>query len=371
MFSTEYKRGTNKFQYTPGIASPIITGMVASVNPNGFTATVVTGDNKLMSAVPILNTYGTYFTQDLTWLKSLNGTNVVLIYLGNQYYILATMPFETLDAQKREDGLGDPRLEFPSSSGVSGGKDDDAYNRLTFKNYSGRRANDLFDGDKILRAEGNSEVSALRGGVARLKGGPLAQIIFTKFKEMGMLITRTFKHFSDFGEINHTHTKEGRTGVHIQGGADYKEETHPKDPRWTVQAWLGDCPKASKEARFHLKVNNKDISDYVSISFDIKGNIYLDTTRDDTQNIGRHSTHDIAKNRTITVGKDMLTDVKGKYTLKIGKDSDIQIKGTANQKVGGSYSLKVGGSCNIQAGGPVNIKSSSRVAVTAPQVKFN
>lgn len=371
MSSTEFNRTTTRFTKNPQLPPNLLTGTVSSVNVNSFTVTVVTGDNSLHSNVPVLDVYGTYMNQDVTWLKSLSGTNVLLVYLFDRYYVLAVIPFEIVDASKREDRVGDERLEFPSGSGVDGGADSGSYGKLTYKNFSGRRPTDIFDGDKIIRAEGGAEVSLLRGGIARLRGGPLCQLILTKFKELGMLITRTFKHFTDFGEVEYTHNEEGRVGMHLKGGADYKQETHPKDPKWTVQAWIGDCPEDSEDTRLYLKVNDINLQNYVTVSFDIGGNISLDATKDEFKDIGRNSNIDIAKDRTITVGKNLLKDIKNNYTLNVGNNKDVSISGSYNGKVSSGYNLQVGGSCNIKAGGSVNIQGGSAVNIKGSVIKFN
>lgn len=371
MLNSEYPQIKSRYLNNDATTTPIITGVVTSVNPNGFTVTVVTGNNKLHTGVPILNLYGTYLNQDLTWLKSLNGTNVALIWLADRYYVLATIPFETVDALKREDKIGEERLEFPSGFGLEGGKDEDTYNKLTYKNYSGRRANDFFDGDKILRADGNSEVSVLRGGVAKLKGGPLSQIIFSKFKDLGMLVTRVFKHFSDFGEINFTHNDKGRVGMHLKGGADYKTETHPTKELWTVQAWVGDCPQASKNARLHIKVNDPHKSEYVTMIFDTRGNISLDTSKSEFVDIGKNSETNIKEDKSLTIGKNFFTDVKNKYTLNIGADKEVTVRGSEKRTVKSMYNLTVSGNCNIKSSGAVNITGGSQVSVKGPMIRFN
>ena len=321
--STRYSRASNPSNET-------ITGTVSSVNIKNYTVTVVSGNEKTYSNTPILDTYGSYFNQDITWLKSLLGTTVACVWLVDRYYVLGVLPFEHT-AEEEE-------LAFPVATGEHGGAKEDSYGTLGGKVFKGRRANDIYDGDKILKAGNGGELSLLREGVARLKAGPLSQFILGRFKEFGRLITRVFKHFTDFGEVEHYHTDEGRVGLYIKGGADYKEESHPSKAKWTVQSWIGDYPD-DPDSRLYIRVNEKENSEFVTLKFDIGGNLTLETSQNDTQDIGNERVHNIVSDESINVGGDAARNVSGNW--------------------------------DVYVSGEINITSDTIVNVTAPTINLN
>ena len=342
----EYGETKTRFSKPSRPTLEIITGTVSKVNVNSYTVTVVSGEDKVYKNIPILNVYGTYFNQDITWLKSMLGTTVCLVWLMDRYYVLAVMPIE--------HAPGEEQLGYEVTDGECGGQDKDSYGSFGGKNFKGRRANDFYDSDKIIRAESGGELSLLREGVARLKAGPLAQFILGRFKEFGKLVTRVFKHFTDFGEVEHYHTDEGRVGLHVKGGASYKEETHPDAAKWTVQAWVGDDPD-NEDSRLHIKVNDPNQVEYVELTMDINGDFTLETSNDDIQLIGNNRNHSVDGDSEETIGGD--------YKISVG--------GNASISVDGDVDIEAGGNINIEAGGDVNVTSDSAVNVEAPEINLN
>ena len=332
--------GGTKTRFTTASRPPvnIITGTVSKVNVNSYTVTVISGEDKIYSNIPVLNVYGTYFNQDITWLKSMLGTTVCLVWLLDRYYVLGVLPVEHTPSEEQ--------LGYEVTDGECGGQDKDSYGSFGGKNFKGRRANDFYDSDKILRADDGAELSLLREGIARLKAGPLSQFILGRFKEFGRLITRVFKHYTDFGEVEHYHTEEGRVGLHVKGGASYKEETHPDAAKWTVQAWIGDYPD-NEDSRLHVKVNDPNQVEYVELTMDINGDFTLETSNDDIQLIGNNRNHSVDGDSEETVGGD--------YKIIVGGDADIE----------------AGGDVDIEAGGDVNLTAGSIVNVEAPMINLN
>lgn len=314
----------NKTKYTtdsrPGLS--IITGTVTAVNINSFTVNVTAGEDKVFNSIPIINTVGTYFHQDIIWLKSLLGTTVCLVWLVDRYYVLGILPIEHAVSEKQ--------LGYPVTDQECGGQDSDSYGNLGYKNFKARRANDFYDADKVLRSDNGGELSLLREGLVRLKAGPLSQFILGRFKEFGRLITRVFKHFTDFGEVEHYHTSEGRVSHHSKGGACYEEEAHPNVAKWTFWEWRGDFPD-DPNARWRVEVNDKEQTQYVYLTYDIKGDAHLETSRDNNREIGRDENQEIAENKTTEIGKNL--------TEEIGAEKNITVGGATNHESGSPHSI--------------------------------
>ncbi len=402
MTSFEFPTDKTRFTRSSRPEVPFVTAVVNGVNPNLFTVNAVAGQDKVYSNIPILDTYGTYFNNDVTWLKSLLGTNVILMWIIDRYYVLGTLPFES---KHDEETLGQN-----ISDGECGGKDEESYKKLRRHNFSGRRSTDFYEADKVLRAGSGGELGLFREGVARLKAGPLAQFILGRFKEFGKLVTRIFSHFSDFGEVNHIHNDEGRVGLNVKGGAVYEDETDPENPKWTVQAWLGDYPD-DEDSRLHVRVNSKNNVEFIELTMDINGDFKLETSQDDIQMIGNNRDHEIdedfdlsiGNDYTIKVGNDLNIEVKGNkdeeigsdyklkvgedldievesdkdeeigsnYTVKVGDSLDIDVQSSKDERVGSNYSLNVNGNLDISVNGSANIESSSMVSISAPMVSIN
>lgn len=223
-------------------------GLVTDFNTTTFTADVKLSTMEFLTSVPILGMYGTPHGTDMVWLNNFRGATVVLIALNNQYYILSILP------QMVQETLN------PTNTGATVPTDDakaleDVRRKGAYRNFNPNRPSDMLSGDKVLRAEGGAEVSVMQGGVTRMKASSMAQFILGKFKDFGRLITRRFQIFSDFGEVDFFHTKEGKVGLSIKGGASYADETHPSKEKWTVLLSMGHC-ESDESHRLYVETLN-------------------------------------------------------------------------------------------------------------------
>ena len=151
--------------------------------------------------------------------------------------------------------------------------------------------------------------------------------VLCKFKDLGRLVTRVFQHFTDFGEINITHNSSGRVGLHLKGGADFINETHPLKARWTVQAWLGDHP-GSETDRLHVMVNDPGNNQRVELSFTTEGKVFLKTTSDKTEQIGADHITEVTGNKSLAVKGDHSETVDGnRSTVVSGKEEVVFLSG--------------------------------------------
>ena len=245
-------------------------GMVVDFNPATALCTVKLDKGGFVRNVPILGMYGAQHGTDLSTAGNLRGAIVVLIKVYAQLYVLNTVPTQlTADFKVSEDSV---------NPGYGGG-DKTTYGKGVDLERTAMRTTEYIPGDKIERAEGGAESSLFKEGLALLKASPLCQFSLNRVKDLGRLVTRIFQHFSDFGEVNYTHSESGRVGLNIKGGAEFTEETHPSKSNWTVQVWVGDNPSNSED-RLFVKVNDKDQTELVTIAVDIDGNIKTYATKD-------------------------------------------------------------------------------------------
>lgn len=285
-------------QDSPGAL--IRSGTVISVNPRTYTAVVKMPDIEAAQSVGMLNIYGASYGEDLVWLQNLRGAEVLLIKYANQYYILGTKPVQVTETD-------DTIVEGVTDTG-HGGADPNSYQRrLDYRSFNPNRPSDILPGDKVIRADDGAEISLQRGGIAVLKGSPMAQIILGKVKDFLRILSRRVQWFTDFGELIFKHESTGRVGLEVHGGADFTSETHPSKALWTVQSWLGDYPNDS-QSRLFIRVNDVSNSQFVTLRMGIDGTVELETTQDKMETIGAQADE--------RVGTTKLSLSNGQMTLQ-------------------------------------------------------
>ena len=327
-------------QTKPG-ASVSDIGTVIDINPKTFTADVVLKGGRSMQGVAFVGLYGSPFGQDLTWLQNLRGAVVKLTKIDGEYFIIHTLPTELVDSTKEH------QYSIPATQAGVGGDDNLTYKKGTFADYSGNRNTAFLPSDKE--------------GVVRLRAGALAQLLLGRYKDFARLVTRVYQFFSDFGEMNSTHDA-GRVGLHIKGGADFKEETHPNMKKWTVQVWYGDFPD-DPNARLHIRVNDADNTEYVTLQYGIDGCQVLDMSQDDTQTVGNDRDHVIVNDESVTVGGNASKMVTGDTLTTVSGNAINQVTGNDTQNITGSWTINVVGAASII--------SASKITLTAPSISLN
>jgi hypothetical protein len=347
-------------------------GTVIDVNPATFSADVALEGGRSLQGVGFIGVYGSPFGQDITWIHNLRGAVVKLALIGREYFIIHTLPGEIAE----KDDIHSSTI--PVTEAETGGADELTYKDIGFSDYSGNRNTSFLQADKVLRADADTEVSVWKAGIVRLKAGPLAQFILNKYKAFARLVSRTYQFFSDFGEVASTHDSSGRVGLHIKGGADFTNETHPSSEKWTIQVWYGNYP-GDPDARLHIKVNDADETNSVELQYDINGNQTLDVSNDDTQTIGNDKDHTIVGDETITVGGDSSKSIVGDEAKSVGGNKTTTVLGnnlsstTGNdtQEVTGNLIHTVTGTWTVNVVGPVVLQSATAVTVTAPVISLN
>lgn len=354
-------------------------GVVTDVNPRSFSLDVKVENSEVYTGVQVLNIYGAAYSRDLVWLNEYRGAQVLLVYVLNRYFVLGTIPQKV--SVDNESTYTSELLE-PEY----GGDAERTYKQAVSKNYKCDRPTDLFQSDKVLHNSDGSTIGIFKGGIAKLKASPLAQIIAMKFKDLIRIVARNLQIFTDFGEMEVKHNEQGKTTYSIKGGADFKTETHPNEAKWTVQIEAGHH-EDNPDSRLWIKVNDKEENESVILTFDIKGNMTLETTKDSVHNIGQDEKINIARdreesigqdekiniarNREETIGNDLSTTVSNNAELNVMNEYDVLVGADKSETVTGSSMETVAGSKTLNAGKTITIVASQAITISAPKVSIN
>lgn len=372
------REGFNSLLTSPSRSDVLRLGTVVDCNTSSYTVDVKLTEVDTLTDVPVLNLYGASHGKDLAWLSDLRGALVALVRIQSQYYVMGTVPISTRSANL--DNVS-PALE-PGY----GGENTYTYSKAAHAIHSSGRPTDFLPGDKILRSSSGAMLGIFMEGISLLKASPLCQIVLSRFRDLLRIVSRRVQVFSDFGELHVEHTPQGRVGTHLMGGASFAEETHPSQAKWTVQVWVGDDP-ANPDNRLHIRVNDKDNGEYVTLELDQLGNMVLDTSKDRIATHGQDEKIDVARDRSVTVGNNedlsvgvdqtesvgsnVTRTVGGNVSETIGGSRSISVAGTSTSNVSGSQTSNISGTSTTTASSTLTIISSASVIIQAPKIKLN
>ena len=325
----------------------IETGTIISVNVAKGVCDILLPRGAFLYDVPILGTAGSAHSGGYSWLSDYRGAVVAILSINGTPYILATVPVPSV-----------PKV--PTSPEVTSTQTGEG-NTLTYgresgtHDYSGGRGNAFLPGDKYLAADGGAELLLGREGFVVLKASSLAQIIMSALRDNLRIVAREFELFTDFGVVRCSHAGDGRTGLTIEGGAEYGTEAAPDGGVSTVHLHMGDTPDAP-EARFGVRVNSVDGTEFVGLVFRKDGVLVLGTSKDAIFSVGKDCSVTIEGDSILQVAGSEIVEVGGEERSVIGK-RELMTTADETHSVGGDMNLQVAGTLNIGAGG-ISISSS-------------
>lgn len=294
---------SSPYHYPENVYDTFILGVVTDYSPATYTCDVKLHNGPHIQSIPVLGVYGPQFGTDISTPTKLRGATVILLRVYNQLYVLSPVPSQMKTGFKVS--------ESTTPAGY-GGSNEHTYGQPVDRDFSSLRSKEYMPGDRIDRVDGGAESGLLQEGVAYLKVSSLCQFILCKFRDLGRLVSRVFQHFTDFGEVHFTHNDQGRVGVHVKGGADFLNETHPSKAKWTVQAWIGDHP-GDETDRLHIRVNDPGDSEFVEFTFNTLGEVFMETTGKKTLKVGKDHIENVDGDRKTTViGNETVTILDGK-----------------------------------------------------------
>lgn len=379
------------------------TGTVISANPSTLTCDIIKTEGGIEYNVPIANTMGGLFSNDIQWSNNLRGALVYYAEIDGSYYVLGTLPYPRKRGQA---------VHAPSVHTEIGGDNMQTYGASENASYAGSRESDYQPNDKVIVSDGDAKVVFMGEGGLALHASPLSKIFMGSGMDFIKIICRAFDLFTDFGSFSFAHGSSGRTGLTIKGGAVYGEEAQPEVGTNTVFMYLGDTNEAP-EVRFGVRVTDvagnefgaialgkdgrlilttsknaivmigEDVSGLVdqNVYWETKGNQHLKVRLNSKREIGMNETVEIlgkldtlvVKDETRTVNGNRKTSISGSETVDIGGPRTTNVGGDDNLTVAGwhnlscegyggdcnSWGITVKGSENHKVGGGVNYKCSS------------
>ena len=198
---------------------------------------------------------------------------------------------------------------------------------------------DILPGDWVQRGTDGNLFGLLGGGVALMKGSPLAQVRAHLLQDLVEIISRNYRHVTDMGEFTVTNT-DGRVNMRFRGASDQLSESGVDEQRWTIKMDLGaegdlfnfELCTAENQTLFKLHVDSSGGCEI----FGVNGVALTSGSRAGGRHTEEHTTD---SSRTVT----------GDRASSTGGDETREISGAATTNVGSDYELSANNDIRIQA----------------------
>ena len=373
----------------------LFTGLVTFVNTKRYSCDVKVDDVSIIHDAFVMNAAGGPQQIEVSWLSNLLGAEVVVARFGNRHVVLGTVPNPTdrnitvsdLIAMDGEyTPAGDAAAENISFPDGQFNLEDPTGQPVSF--YKNGYTNFL-PGDKVIAADGGASLGVYRGGLAVLKGSPLAQIVMGGSDNFMDIVARELRIFTDYGSLGFTHGSSGKTSFNIMGGAAYRESSPvgirndkgelidpakfdsskdnaaqevAKDSNGKAltapaadASYLGGTPTAyihcgdvdgNDSTRIGLRVRDLDGKNYSAIGLEESGRAVIASSED----------------IRMASAKDMNISVRGKLEEKFEGTSDTQVVGRRTQTVVGDEKTHTGGDfAQVVAGASTHVIGKDEV----------
>lgn len=235
-------------------------------------------------------------------------------------------------------GFGGQGLSAAPGGGVVGGANARATNEPT----------DLIPGDLAFAHPSGSRVGALEGALAVLVGGFAAQIRAYGLGDLVEIISRNYKHVTDFG-VFEVKNKEGKVGLSFRGGTDQLTESGKGEERWTVRFDLG---AEADLLDFRLTTPTGENLFHVHIDGDGRCNVYAAdgfVTRRGSSSTER-AVEETAGSVAVRIGGDEEHSVEGARAATTGQDARHTVGGTWDTSATTDALLTAGRDLTLGAG---------------------
>jgi hypothetical protein len=299
----------------------------------------------MLYGVPVANSTGGIFSNDVQWNSNLRGSVVYYTYMDGCPYIMGTLPQKAAPTNK---------VSTNASETGTGGDNAQTYGSANASSFSGGRETDYQPNDKVISSDGDAKLVLMGEGGAVLKASPMAQIIMGAGMDFIKMICRELDIFTDFGSLSFSHGSSGRTGLTIKGGAEYGNEAQAGAGTHTVFMQLGDTEDAP-EMRFGVRVTSTDGGDFGALALGKDGRLLFTTSKDYLLMVG--------KDKHTLVDGDTYTELRGNNVEKISKNQKVDILQNEERNVtqkrtlttGDEEKHSVGSNMDLQVGGMLNI----------------
>jgi hypothetical protein len=235
-------------------------------------------------------------------------------------------------------GFGGQGLSAAPGGGVVGGANARATNEPT----------DLIPGDLAFAHPSGSRVGALEGGLAVLVGSFMAQIRAYGLGDLVEIISRNFRHVTDFG-VFEVKNREGKVGLSFRGGTDQLTESGKDEEKWTVRFDLG---AEADLLDFRLTTPTGENLFHVHIDGDGRCNVYAAdgfVTRRGSSSTER-AVEETAGSVATRIGGDEEHSVEGARATATGRDARHAVGGTWDTSATADALLTAGRDLTLGAG---------------------
>lgn len=292
-----------------------------------YTATVRTERGRTLSGVPRLRSS----PGEIVALTP--GSEVLITYEYGMPLILGVL---TVPATGNDGSEAMTVSEIADVGGNSTGASD-ITSHGNFRLASEPR--DILPGDWVQRGVDGNLFALLGGGVALMKGSPLAQIRAHLLQDLVEIVSRNYRHVTDMGEFTVTNT-DGRVNMRFRGASDQLSESGPDEQRWTIKMDLGsegdlfnfELCTTEGQTLFKLHVDSAGGCEI----FGVNGVALTSGSRSGGRHVEEHTTD---SSRSVTGDRDSITS----------GDELRQIGGSAATSVGSDYELSANNDIRMQA----------------------
>lgn len=251
------------------------------------------------------------------------GTNVAVFMGFGEPYIWGILPMGTAHSD-----------EGPTLTGVDGhGGADSVLDRgLTASARDPNMPTDLLPGDAAIQGPDGASVSALRGKVAQLQGGPLARVQAFGDGDRVSIVAGELHTTTWMGESAYTNN-EGQTNFRWRGGTDQLTQTGADESRYTIALDVGSVGDVIR-----LELTNREGQALFRFHVDAHGHAEL-FSAGGFSHVGGDSAAAIHESAH-----------HGSATHEVTGDRAEHVVGTRKDTIGGSWQTTTGASIEILAG---------------------
>lgn len=265
--------------------------------------------------------------------KRSHPSDVSLLPIGTSVLVKYDLPFPyidgVLDIPATDAGAS---AAVPVTGAVGFGGQGVSAGTGSGSNYrAANEPDDLIPGDSVHAHSSGSRVGALEGGLAVLVGSLLAQVRAHGLGDLVEIISRNFRHVTDFG-VFEVKNKGGKVGLSFRGGTDQLTETGSDEERWTVRFDIG---ADADLLDFRLTTPTGENLFHVHVDGDGRCNVYA-------------ADGIVTRSGSASV-ETAITETAGSVEDRVGADRASYVGGSRSDSTGLDARHDVGGSLEMLA----------------------
>ena len=301
-------------------------GTVADVQADRYTYTVKTLKGRMLQGVP---------------RKRMHPSDIALLPLGTTVIVRHDLGLPIIDGVLDIPATPSTTTGVPTTGATGfGGQGLNQTTNTSVGSYrSAAEPTDMLPGDMLSGNRSGARVGVLEGGVAMLRGSPMAQVRAYALQDLVEIISRNFRHITDMGIFEVTNA-DGRVNMSFRGATDQLGETGGDEENWTIRMDLGsvgdlfDFQLTTPQGQTLFKIH-VDAGGRCEI-FGLDGVIIQSGSQNDEPHIADHAT-------------DVIENIGGDHTVTVTGDETVTVQGGRTDTVDGSSTVSVGADYQLAA----------------------